>query len=44
MSESTKVIKSHAEHLIKLTQKADLGGVKDLKSLLDYLVLYKAAK
>lgn len=43
MSES-KVIKNHPVHLKELTAKADVGGLKELKALIDYLVLYKAAK
>lgn len=43
MSES-KVIKNHPVHLAELTAKADAGGLKEVKALIDYLVMYKSAK
>lgn len=36
---------NHPEHLRQLTDKANAGGsFKDLKALLDYLILYKAGQ
>jgi hypothetical protein len=44
MSEN-KVITNHPEHLNQLTTKANQSGsFKDLKALLDYLILYKAGQ
>lgn len=44
MSEN-KVILNHPEHMNELTVKANKSGsFKDLKTLLDYLILYKAGQ
>jgi len=42
MSDS-KIIKNHAEHLAILTKQASSKQMKDIKKLLDYLVMYKAS-